>query len=97
MDELKIPEKFILSIREAALYFGMGEKKIRRLAEDGAQLFVATHSPILLGYPGAEILSFDGEAVQSVAYRDTDSYRVTHAFLTRYDKMIRDLFPKENE
>ena len=34
MDELKIPEKFILSIREAALYFGMGEKKIRRLAED---------------------------------------------------------------
>ena len=71
--------------------------ELRRLAEDGAQLFVATHSPILLGYPGAEILSFDGEAVQSVAYRDTDSYQVTHAFLTRYDKMIRDLFPKENE
>ncbi len=34
MDELKIPEKFILSVKEAALYFGMGEKKIRRLAED---------------------------------------------------------------
>lgn len=34
MDELKIPEKYILSIREAALYFGMGEKKIRRMAED---------------------------------------------------------------
>ncbi len=33
MDELKIPDKYILSIREAALYFGMGEKKIRRLAE----------------------------------------------------------------
>lgn len=34
MDELKIPEKFILSVKEAALYFGMGEKKIRRMAED---------------------------------------------------------------
>ena len=34
MEELKIPEKFILSIKEAALYFGMGEKKIRRMAED---------------------------------------------------------------
>ena len=39
MDELKIPEKFILSIKEAALYFGMGEKKIRRLAEDNVGSF----------------------------------------------------------
>ena len=34
MDELRIPDKYILSIREAALYFGMGEKKTRRMAED---------------------------------------------------------------
>ena len=34
MDELKIPEKFILSVKEAALYFGMGEKKMRRMAEN---------------------------------------------------------------
>ena len=39
MDELKIPDKYILSIREAALYFGMGEKKIRRLAEDNEGSF----------------------------------------------------------
>ncbi len=71
--------------------------EIRRLSENGAQLFVATHSPILLGYPGAEILSFDGDGIHSVAYRDTESYRITHAFLTRYDRMIRDLFPEENE
>ena len=39
MDELRIPDKYILSIREAALYFGMGEKKIRRLAEDNEGSF----------------------------------------------------------
>ncbi len=71
--------------------------EIRRLSENGAQLFVATHSPILLGYPGAEILSFDGDGIHSVDYRDTESYRITHAFLTRYDRMIRDLFPEDGE
>lgn len=70
--------------------------EIRRLAVSGAQLFIATHSPILLGYPGAEILSFDGDVVRPVAYRDTESYRITNAFLTRYDRMIRDLFPEDN-
>ena len=39
MEELKIPEKFILSVKEAALYFGMGQKKIRRLAEDNEGSF----------------------------------------------------------
>ena len=29
-----ISEKFTLTIREASIYFGIGEKKIRRLIED---------------------------------------------------------------
>lgn len=31
---LSIGEKYLLSIKEAAMYFNIGEKKIRRLAED---------------------------------------------------------------
>lgn len=31
---LSISEKYLLSIKEAAMYFNIGEKKIRRLAED---------------------------------------------------------------
>ena len=48
--------------------------EIDRLARDGSQFIVVTHSPILLGLPGAEILSFDGGAIHPIAYEDTDSY-----------------------
>lgn len=29
-----VPEKFLLTIKEAAAYFSIGEKKMRRMAED---------------------------------------------------------------
>jgi predicted ATPase len=41
------------------------------------QLVVATHSPILLGYPDAAIVSFDGEQIAPIAWEDT----VTRSFL----------------
>lgn len=34
MEKVKITEKYLLTIREASIYFGMGDKRIRRLAED---------------------------------------------------------------
>ena len=36
---LQIQDKFMLTIREAAEYFGIGIKKIRRLAEDNLDSF----------------------------------------------------------
>ncbi len=41
------------------------------LVADGAQFIVATHSPILLAYPGARIYTFDGDAIESIALRKT--------------------------
>ena len=43
-----------------------------------AQFVIATHSPILLSYPGAQILSFDGVRVEEVAYEETNHYRIYH-------------------
>ena len=34
MDELRIPDKYMLTIREASAYFSIGEKKMRRMAEN---------------------------------------------------------------
>ena len=34
-----IGEKYTLTLREASVYFGIGEKKIRRLAEDNLGIF----------------------------------------------------------
>lgn len=57
-----------------------------------SQFIIATHSPILLGYPGAEILSFDDSHIQEVAYEDTDHYQITRSFLENRDRMLNELF-----
>jgi predicted ATPase len=54
-----------------------------------AQFIIATHSPILLAFPGAVILSFDGGTPTPVAYRDTDHFRVTRDFLEAPERFFR--------
>ncbi|MDY6951074.1 MAG: AAA family ATPase [Thermodesulfobacteriota bacterium] len=46
-----------------------------------AQFLVATHSPLLLACSGAKIYSFDHVPVRSVAYEETEHYRVYRDFL----------------
>jgi predicted ATPase len=54
---------------------------LRRLEARGhAQFIVATHSPILLAYPGAQIFSFDSDHVQELAYEDTPHYQIYRQF-----------------
>jgi predicted ATPase len=58
-------------------------KLLQALGESGhAQFIVATHSPILLSHPGAQIFSFDGERVEEIAYEDTSHYQVYKQFFT---------------
>ncbi len=47
------------------------------------QLVVATHSPILLAYPGARILSFDGDTIEPIAYADVPAVQITRSFLEK--------------
>jgi predicted ATPase len=55
----------------------------RRFTSDGnAQFIIATHSPILLAYPDAEIFSFDSVPVAKVRYEDTDYFTIYRDFLT---------------
>jgi excisionase family DNA binding protein len=39
MRELELNEKYMLTVKEAAAYFNIGIKKIRRLAEDNVGVF----------------------------------------------------------
>jgi predicted ATPase len=56
-------------------------KLLRRLDARGhAQFIIATHSPILLAYPGAQIFSFDSTRIEEVAYEDTTHYKVYQEF-----------------
>ena len=68
---------------------------IHRCIRDGAQFFIVTHSPILLGFPGAKILSFDDGFIHECAYEDTGSYQITEMFLHNRDQLLRHLFEED--
>lgn len=57
-----------------------------------AQFIIATHSPILLAFPGATVWSLDGGRVEEVNYRETEHYRVTRDFLEAPERFFRYLF-----
>jgi predicted ATPase len=66
---------------------------IHDLATPGhAQFIIATHSPILLSYPGAVLFSLDGDAIREIAYRETSHYLITRDFLTSPERFFKHLF-----
>ena len=96
--------EFILENDEKGLYF-MDEPEaalspqrqltllmeIYQCACEGAQFIIATHSPILLGIPGAEIFCFDDGRIHTCSYEDTDSYQVTEMFINHRERLMRRL------
>lgn len=63
---------------------------IRQMVQDhGAQFIIATHSPILMAYPGATIYGFDGGAIQPLAYDDVEHVTVMRAFMKNPMQFLR--------
>lgn len=60
------------------------------VAED-AQFVIATHSPILLGFPGATIYSCDRVPIEPVAFEDLDHVVITREFLNAPARMLKEL------
>jgi predicted ATPase len=60
------------------------------LTED-AQFIIATHSPILLAFPGATIYSFDRTPVEEVAYDELEHVVLTREFLRAPERYLRGL------
>ena len=66
-----------------------------QLVREDSQHIIATHSPILMAFPGAEILQFSQEGVEPVSYRDTEHYQITRRFLEDPDRMLRHLLNRD--
>ena len=82
------PEAALSPLRQMALL-----KVIHDLESSGkAQFIIATHSPILMTYPRAQILIFDGARIDNVEYEDVEHYRITKHFLNNKDLYLRELF-----
>ncbi|WP_088189476.1 AAA family ATPase [Desulfosporosinus sp. FKA] len=66
---------------------------IKELERDGqSQFIIATHSPIILAYPGAQILDFDTSPITETDYENTSHYQITKGFMTNRELYLRKLF-----
>jgi predicted ATPase len=57
-----------------------------------AQFIISTHSPILLGFPGAQIVSFDGGALAEIDYESTSPARIVRRFMNNREGFLDELF-----
>jgi predicted ATPase len=65
---------------------------LRQLVNRGdVQFIIATHSPILLAFPEAEIFSFDAIPIRKVGYEDTDYFRIYRDFLNNRKKYLDEI------
>lgn len=67
------------------------------LKNKDTQFIIATHSPILLAYPGAQILSFDGGKIKEIKYKETEPYKITKGFLENTENYLEKLLEKTEE
>ncbi len=81
------PEAALSPMRQLAAL-----RRIHDLVNDGSQFIIATHSPILLAYPDAQILLIDDGTIRPVAYAETEHYLVTKRFLNNPERMLAELF-----
>ena len=65
--------------------------EIHRCAAEGSQFLIVTHSPILLGMPDSEILTFDDGPIHPCSYEETDSYQITSMFVNHREQILKKL------
>lgn len=78
------PEAALSPMRQLTLI-----AEIDSLIKQNSQFIIATHSPILMAFPGAEIFEFTGDGIESVNYKDTEHYQITKSFLENPERMLR--------
>jgi predicted ATPase len=80
------PEAPLSPQRQLALLAMIGD-----MVEEKTQFVIATHSPILMAYPGAKIFSFDSHPVREIAYDEVEHVSLTKAFLNNPRSFLRHL------
>jgi predicted ATPase len=66
-------------------------RRIHELVQDGSQLIIATHSPIILAYPRATIYHCRERGLEQVEYEEAEPVRLTRSFLEARDRFLAEL------
>ena len=86
------PEAALSPTRQMAMLSRMSQ-----LVEDDSQFVIATHSPILMAYPDANILQINDAELELTKYERTDHFKVTKDFLDDYKRITEYLIqPDDN-
>lgn len=64
---------------------------LKEMIGQDAQFIIATHSPILMAFPEAQIFNFDSHPVREVAYDDVEHVSLTRAFLNSPNSFLQHL------
>lgn len=64
---------------------------LKDMLSENAQFIIATHSPILLAFPGARILSFDDIPIRESSYEQLEHVALTRDFLRDPEQFLRRL------
>lgn len=54
---------------------------LEKLIQNGSQFIIATHSPIVMSIPNAQVMSVGEKWIKEVWYKDTEHYQITKLFL----------------
>lgn len=83
------PEAALSPTRQMTLLLEM-----KRLVDNNSQFIIATHSPIVLAYPGSTIFEFSNAGIIEKNYTETEAYQVTKTFINEHEKILHYLFDK---
>lgn len=64
---------------------------LKNMVDQKSQFIIATHSPIIMAFPGAAILSLDEGKIKKIDYQDIEHVRITKTFLDNPDSYLRHL------
>lgn len=81
------PEAALSPLRQMALLV-----RIKELVEQNSQFIIATHSPIIMGYPDADIYQIDNDGQLVLTdYRQTEHFSVMSLFINNRENMLKEL------
>ncbi len=80
------PEAALSPIRQMSML-----ARMRELVDSNCQFIIATHSPILMAFPDADILVITDGGLEKTPYRETDHFKITRRFLNNPEGMLREL------
>lgn len=69
---------------------------IDRLVKNDSQFIIATHSPILMAFPNAEIYELSEQGIRNVDYNETEHFMITKSFLNNPQKYLKEMFREDD-